>query len=60
LTGEDDTRNAFILHFTREVGAAWMLEARAAYFTDAFTPSSQAYRRGTIYLGAIYTFRSGS
>lgn len=58
-TVEDETRNSVIVHVTREVGEAWTLEGRYAFYANPFaTESSISYTRHTVYLGAVYTFRS--
>ena len=59
VTIEDESRNALVLHATRDLGGAWTLEARYGLYTNPFSPSDLGYRRQTATLGAIYTFRSG-
>lgn len=54
LTIEDESRNALILHFTREVTPAWSVEARASFYTNAFADSELDYRRTTVYAGAVW------
>jgi hypothetical protein len=58
LTVEDESRNAIILHLTRDFSDALTLEARGAFYTNAFTTDGVEYRRATLYFGAIYSFGS--
>jgi hypothetical protein len=58
-TIEDEARNALILHFTRDLGDAWTLEARLCAYANPFASQAIAYSRQTAYLGVVYTFRSG-
>lgn len=57
LTIEDESRNALILHATRDFGEAFTLEARYALYMSQFVTSEELrYRRQTFYVGGIYRF----
>jgi hypothetical protein len=55
LTIEDESRNGLILHLTRELTPAWTIEARVAFYANAFAESDVDYRRNTFYLGGVWT-----
>jgi hypothetical protein len=57
VTIEDEARNAVILHLTREASRWLAFEARYAFYANPFARSSLEYRRHTLYLGLVYTFR---
>jgi hypothetical protein len=56
---EDEARNGVILHLTRELDDAWLVEARYAFYANAFASQAVAYQRQTAYLGVVYAWRSG-
>ncbi|HKA86610.1 MAG TPA: hypothetical protein VKE22_03055 [Haliangiales bacterium] len=55
-TIEDETRNALIVHVTREIADGWMAEARYAYYASPFAPGVASYTRHVLYVGAVVTF----
>jgi hypothetical protein len=55
-TIDDETRNALIVHLTREIADGWMLEARYAFYASPFSPGAASYTRHTLYLGAVVSF----
>jgi hypothetical protein len=59
ITIEDESRNALFLHLTRDLGKAWTVEARYAFYANAFSEQDVAYRRHTAYAGLIYGFQTG-
>jgi hypothetical protein len=56
---EDEARNGAILHLTRELGDDWLVEARYAFYANAFATQAVAYQRQTLYLGVVYAWRNG-
>jgi hypothetical protein len=58
ITIEDESKNAFFLHVTRDLSEAWTLEARYALYANAFSESDIDYRRHTVYAGVIYGFQT--
>ena len=57
ITIEDEARNAAILHLTRDLSSRLTVEARYAFYANPFARASLEYRRHTLYLGLVYTFR---
>ncbi len=55
-TIEDETRNALVVHVTREIADGWMAEARYAFYASPFSPDAASYTRHTLYVGAVVTF----
>jgi hypothetical protein len=55
-TIDDETRNALILHATRELGDGVMVEARYAFYASPFSPGAASYVRHTLYVGMVVTF----
>jgi hypothetical protein len=56
LTIEDENRNAFTLHATRELGtgAHWAIEARYGFYSNEFATQTLRFRRQTAYLGLVF------
>jgi len=56
VTIEDETRNALIIHLTREIASGWLIEARYAFYFSPFAPEVSSYTRHALYLGAVVSF----
>lgn len=53
---EDETRNALIVHLTREIGRGWLVEARYAFYFSPFAADVSSYTRHALLLGAVVSF----
>ncbi|WP_428265269.1 hypothetical protein [Haliangium sp.] len=55
---EDEGRSSLRLHLSRDLGRAWSVEARYAFYTNAVNADSPDFRRQLAYLGVVYRYRS--
>jgi hypothetical protein len=56
-TVEDEARNGWVVHLSRELSDTWTVEARFAVYANALAARAVAYDREVAYLGAIVRFR---
>lgn len=53
---DEENRNSLSVHLARALGPRWAIEGRYAIYSNEFTNQDLAFRRQTVYLGAVYRF----
>ena len=56
LSIDEENRNSLSVHLARALGPRWAIEGRYAICSNEFTNQDLAFRRQTVYLGAVYRF----
>jgi hypothetical protein len=54
LTIEDENRNSFTVHATRDLSAHLAAEARYSFYSNEFATQTLVFRRQTGYLGLVW------